>query len=97
LNTPEQDAWLFACLQRLRLGFVAEPLIGVDGADYEITIRFGPQCSIACRWWSELPAKMGEAAGNHPDTGRRVRKGLSRNRSRMTKPEIMVHFQTGRV
>jgi len=48
---------LYACLQRLRLGFVAEPLIGVEGADYEITIQFGLQCSITCRWWSELPAE----------------------------------------
>ena len=55
--SPADRRELFACLHRLRLGFVAEPLMGVDGADYEITIQFGPQCSITCRWWTELPAE----------------------------------------
>jgi len=55
--SPGERRELFAGLQRLRLGFVAEPLIGVDGADYEITIQFGSRCSIACRWWSKLPTE----------------------------------------
>jgi hypothetical protein len=55
--SPAERRALFACLQRLRLGFVAEPLMGLDGADYEITIQFGPQCSITCCWWTELPAE----------------------------------------
>jgi len=32
--SPAERRALFACLQRLRLGFVAEPLMGLDGADY---------------------------------------------------------------
>lgn len=53
--SPADRRELFACLRRLRLGFVAAPAIGVDGADYEMTIEFGPQCSISCRWWTDLP------------------------------------------
>ncbi len=46
---------LFECIRRLRLRFAAEPLTGLDGSDHEMTIVFGLQCSVCCRWWSELP------------------------------------------
>jgi hypothetical protein len=25
-----------------------------------MTVEFGPQCSINCRWWSDLPAEWEE-------------------------------------
>jgi hypothetical protein len=48
---------LFECTRGLRLGFVAEPSMGCDGTDYELTIRFSPACSIRCQWWNELPTE----------------------------------------
>lgn len=51
---------LFTCIRCLQLGYVADPAIGVDGSDNEMTIEFGPQCSISCRWWTDLPAEWEE-------------------------------------
>ena len=48
---------LFNAIRRVRLGYVAEPIMGCDGSDHDLTITFTPTCSIRCHWWTELPAE----------------------------------------
>lgn len=48
---------LFNAIRRIQLSYVAEPLMGLDGSDHDLTIRFSPTCSIRCHWWTELPAE----------------------------------------
>lgn len=48
---------LFNAVRRVQLSYVAEPLMGLDGSDHDLTIRFSPTCSIHCHRWAELPAE----------------------------------------
>ncbi|MBU2478245.1 MAG: hypothetical protein KKA36_04080 [Gammaproteobacteria bacterium] len=48
---------LFNAMRRVQLGYVAEPLMGCDGSDHDLTLRFSSTCSITCHWWTELPAE----------------------------------------
>jgi len=48
---------LFNALRRVQIGYVAEPAMGCDGSDHDLTLAFSSSCSIRCCWWTELPAE----------------------------------------
>lgn len=52
---PADRRKLLDAIRRVQLGYVAEPLVGCDGSDHDLTIAFSPTCSIHCHWWAELP------------------------------------------
>jgi hypothetical protein len=41
----------------VQLNYVAEPAMGLDGSDHDLTITFSPNCSINCHWCTGLPAE----------------------------------------
>lgn len=48
---------LLRAIHHIRLGYVEDPVMGLDGSDHDLTIAFSPSCSIHCHWWTELPAE----------------------------------------
>lgn len=54
LISPADRRKLLDAIRRVQLGYVAEPLMGCDGSDHDLTITFSPTCSIHCHWWAEL-------------------------------------------
>ena len=46
---------LYQLMRAVQIGFAAEPAMGCDGSDHELTLVFAPLCRITCRWWVEIP------------------------------------------
>lgn len=46
---------LFDAIRHVQISYIAQPAMGLDGSDHDLTITLSPTCFIRCHWWVDPP------------------------------------------